>query len=118
GAEGGFLARLNLNLLTGRGIAANACGPLAYLKNAETAYANAFALLQMFYDISNQIAEHGLRLLLRHLMRFRKCGGEMLKRDGRWCRSFSRNHCHQWDPPLAVWPSAKHHARIDDSGAL
>jgi hypothetical protein len=33
-------------------------------------------------------------------VRFRERGGEMFKRDGRWCRSFSRNHCHQWDPPL------------------
>jgi len=99
-AESDFLAGFNLNLLAGRGIAADAGCALAHLKNAKAANTNAFALLQMLHNIADQIAEHGLRLLLRHLVRFRERGGEMFKRDGRWCRSFSRNHCHQWDPPL------------------
>src|SRR5262245_2139977 len=99
-AEGDLFARLDLNLLARRRIAADARCALADLKNAETADTDALAFLQMLDNIADEIPEHGLRLFLRHLVRFRECRGKMLERDGWRCRSFSRNHCHQWDPPL------------------
>src|SRR5688572_29437241 len=45
--EGDFLAYLDLKRLAGGGVSAHAGGALAHLKNAETADANAVALLEV-----------------------------------------------------------------------
>src|SRR5581483_6620108 len=107
GAEGDFFARLDLNLFARRRIAADARSAFANLQDAETANTDALAFLQVLPDIADEIAEHRFRLLLRHLMLLRKCRSKMLQRDGRWRRCFSRNHCHQWDPPLESASLAK-----------
>src|SRR5450830_1335562 len=105
-AESDLLARLDLDRFAGRRVTAHARGTLAHLKDAEAADADTLALLQVLDDVADKIAEYGFRLLLRHLVRFRERGREMLQCDG-WrcrgfcrCRGFSRNHCHRWDPPL------------------
>src|ERR1043166_6820267 len=82
GAEGNLLARLDLDRLAGRGIAAHARGALAHLKHAEADEANAIALLQMLGDEIDKIAEEGFGLLLRHLMALSQRGGEVLEADG------------------------------------
>src|SRR5579864_7350129 len=78
GAEGDLLARLDLDRLAGGRVTAHARGALADLKDAEPADADALALLQMLDDIADEIAEHGFRLLLRHLVGFRERGRKML----------------------------------------
>src|SRR5690349_6300000 len=50
GSESDLLAGLDLDSLAGRGIASHACRALAHLQNAETAHANAPALLQVASD--------------------------------------------------------------------
>src|SRR5579885_569766 len=77
-AEGDLLGSLDLDRLAGRRVAAHTGGAPAHLQNAEAADADALAFLQVLDDGFDEIAEHGLRLLLRHLMRLRECGGEML----------------------------------------
>src|SRR5262245_14352825 len=92
GSEGNLLRRLDLDRLAGCRIAAHASGALAHHQNAEPADADAVALLEMLGHQTDQIAEHGLCLLFRHLVRFREIGGEMLQRDCR-CR-FLGWRCH------------------------
>src|ERR1043166_1418191 len=68
GAEGDLLARLDLDRLAGRGISAHASGALAHLQDAETADADAVALLQVLHDEIDHVAEDRLGLLLRELV--------------------------------------------------
>src|SRR6266849_1085226 len=79
GAEGDFLARLDLDRLAGRRVAAHAGGALAHLQNAEAADADAVALLEVLGHQADKVAEDRLGLLFRHLMGFREIGGEMLQ---------------------------------------
>src|SRR6185312_243955 len=91
--EGDFLRRLDLDRFAGCGVAAHARGALAHLQNAEAADADALALLQMLDDITDEIAEHGLCLLLRHFVLFIHRRSEMLQ-SNRCRRRFSRSRCH------------------------
>src|SRR5262249_61186993 len=75
GPEGHLLARLDLDRLAGRRVAPHAGGPFAHLQDAETANADAVALLEVLDDHADQIVEDGLRGRLRHLMIGGKAGG-------------------------------------------
>src|SRR5579871_955286 len=97
GAEGDFLARLDLDWLAGRGIASHARSALADLQNAETDHADSLALLEMTDNRLDQIIEHGFGLLLRHVMPFRELRRDVLQRHR--CR-FSI--CHGCTTPFAV----------------
>ena len=79
GAEGNLLARLDLDRLAGRGIAAHARGALADHEDAEPVEADAVALLEVLGEEADQIAEKGLGLLLRHFMVAGQSGGELLE---------------------------------------
>src|SRR4029079_9141768 len=72
GAEGDFLARFDFDRLTGRRVAAHACGALTHLQDAESADPNARALLQVLGDGLNHLLEHGVDLLFGQLVRLRK----------------------------------------------
>src|SRR5262249_12050595 len=75
GPEGHLPARLDLDRLAGRRVAPHAGGPFAHLQDAETADADAVALLEVLDDHADQIVEDGLRVLLRHLMIGGQAGG-------------------------------------------
>src|SRR5690606_6398127 len=81
-AEGHLLARLDLDRLARRRVAAHARRTLANLQDAETANANAITLLEVLRDHRHHVLEHGVGLLLRKIMRFRKSRTEMAQRDG------------------------------------
>src|SRR6266478_2429859 len=70
GAKRDLLARLDLDRLAGRGIAAHARGALAHLQDAETANPDAVALLQVLDDDVDHAAEDRLGLLLGKLVTF------------------------------------------------
>ena len=82
GAEGNLLARLDLDRLAGRGIAAHAGGALTDHENAKPVEANTVALLQVLGEKTDQITQEGLGLLLRHFMIAGQGGGELLGADG------------------------------------
>src|SRR5262249_33910310 len=83
GPEGDLLARLDLDRLTGRRIAAHARRTLPHLQDAEPTDPDAVALLEVFDDHLHEIIEDRLGLLLRHFMFTGETGGAMLQRDGR-----------------------------------
>src|SRR5687767_6071611 len=114
GAEGNLLRRLDLDLLAGRGIAADACGALADLQDAEAADADAVALLQMLGDLAHEIAQDRLALLLGQLMLLGQLSREMLQGNGRSCRRLSS---HGW-PSFSSGGGTKNYRlwRLDDSG--
>src|SRR5215467_12162726 len=57
GTEGDLLARLDLDLLAGRGIAAHARGALLHLQDAETVQTDLGALLQVLRDRGRKIVK-------------------------------------------------------------
>src|SRR5205085_11558012 len=69
-AERDFLARLDLDRLAGRGIAAHACGALAHLQDAKAADTDAVAFLEVLDDEIDHADEDRLGLLLGKLMTF------------------------------------------------
>src|SRR5688572_6828375 len=77
-AEGHLLARLDLNLLAGGRIAADAGGALAYNQNAEAVEADAVTLLEVLGDQIDKVAKDGFRLFLRHFMVAGERSGELL----------------------------------------
>src|SRR5262249_21361609 len=81
GAERDLLARLDLDRLTGRGIAAHASGAAAHLQDTKAVQANAHALLQLLGDHACQIFEHFVGGLLRELVLV-----------GERCRELPRRH--------------------------
>src|SRR2546427_651787 len=82
GAERDLLAGLDLDWLAGRGIAAHACRALAHLQDAESADADAVALLEMLDDEIDHVAEDRLGLLLGKLVGLGDIGREVLQRHG------------------------------------
>src|SRR5262249_37704772 len=60
GPEGDLLARLDLDRLAGRGVAAHARGALTDLKDAKSADADAIAFLEMFDDHADEVVEDRL----------------------------------------------------------
>src|SRR5262245_40387654 len=90
GAERDLLAGLDLDLLAGRRVAAHAGGALAHLQNAQTADADAVALLEVLGDVRHQIAEHGLGLFLGEFVIFRKLRCEIPQRH---CSLLTRRCC-------------------------
>src|SRR5436190_9922036 len=66
--EGDLLARLDLNRLARCRVAPHARSAFAHYEDAKPADANAVALLEMLGQQTDQIAENGLGLLLRHFM--------------------------------------------------
>ena len=82
GAEGDLLARLDLDRLAGRGVAAHARGALAHLQDAEPADADAVALLQVLHDELDHVAEDRLGLLLGELVALGNVGREVLQGNG------------------------------------
>ena len=82
-AERDLLARLDLNGLAGRGIAAHASSTLANLQNAQPDNPDPIPLLQMLGQQADEIAQNGLGLFLRHRMVIGKFRCEMLQSDGR-----------------------------------
>src|SRR5437588_13104290 len=82
GAEGDLLARLDLDRLAGRRVAAHAGGALAHLQDAEPADSDAVALLEMLDDHADQISEDRLRVLFRYLVIGGRAGRAVRGRDG------------------------------------
>src|SRR4051812_14316630 len=97
GAEGDFLAGLDLDWFAGCGVAANAARAFANLKDAEADDADEVALLQMFGYARHQVSEDGLCLLLGQFMLFGQCRCEMLECDGGRGRCYLLRH---------IWPSS------------
>src|SRR3977135_3303932 len=64
GAERDLLARLDLDRLAGRRVAAHARGALAHLQDAEPADADARTALEVLGDCRDHLFEHGHDLLL------------------------------------------------------
>src|SRR5215510_8042991 len=83
GAERDLLARLDLDRLAGGRIATHARRALPDLQNAETADADAVALLQVLADVGHQVAQHRFGLLARHFMIFGEFRREITHCDGR-----------------------------------
>ena len=97
GAERDLLARLDLNRLAGRGIAAHARGAFADLQDAEPGHADAVAFLEVLGQPLDEIVQHGFRLLLGHFVVVGKFGGEML--EGHGCSRFRGCFGHGWKVP-------------------
>src|SRR5262249_1716274 len=117
GTEGDLLAGLDLNWLTGRGIAAHARCALAHDQDAEPTDADAVALLGMLGQEADEIAENRLGLLLRHFVGFREICGEMLERYGRRSARFLR--CHGWPSSFEGGVKATLHTDgLDDSDTV
>src|SRR5512146_1434855 len=70
GAEGDLLARLDLDLLARRRVAAHAGGALANHENAKTVEADTRAFLQVLGDRGDRVVEERMRGLVRHLVLF------------------------------------------------
>src|SRR6185312_314960 len=68
GAEGDLFARLDLDRLAGRGVAAHAGGAPAHLQDAEPGNLDPLALLEVLGDQTDEVFEHLLTLLLGHLV--------------------------------------------------
>src|SRR5579872_968958 len=83
GAEGDLLARLDLDLLAGGGIAPDAGRALTDLEDAEANEADALTLLQMLGDPGHQVGQDGFRLLFGQFLILGDGRGQMLERDGR-----------------------------------
>src|ERR1051325_6936353 len=79
GAERHLLARLDLDRLAGRGVAAHARSALANLQDAEPADADAVALLEILHNELDHVAEDRFGLLLRELVSLGNVGREMLQ---------------------------------------
>src|SRR5262245_14202154 len=95
----------------GRRVASHAGRALAHHQDAEPADADAVALLEVLGHQADQVAEHRLGLLFRHLVGFREIRGEMLQGHGRLCARFLR--CHGWPSSLeSGLQSHSSHARI------
>src|SRR5262245_12084092 len=86
-AEGHLLARLDLDRLAGRRIAAHARCALTNLKDAEATDADPVALLQVLHHHRHEVVEHRLGLLLGHLVVSSERGCKMLQRNG-WLGCF------------------------------
>src|SRR5262245_36851111 len=98
GAEGDLLARLDLDGLAGRGVAAHAGGAVAHLQNAEPADPQAAALLEMLHDEADHVGQHRLALLLGDLVARGDLRRKMLEGDGR-CGLSGLLGCHGcWTP--------------------
>src|SRR5262245_20671291 len=80
--EGDFLARLDLDLLAGGGVAAHARGALAHLQDAETDDADAVALLDVLDDQVDRVAQETLGGLLRQFVILGELRSQMAQRDG------------------------------------
>src|SRR5271170_2074951 len=85
GPEGDLLARLDLDRLAGRGVAAHAGGALAHLKDPQAANADAVALLEVLDHHADEIVEDEFGLFLRHLVADGEGSREMLQRDCSLC---------------------------------
>src|SRR6185312_147584 len=83
GSEGDLLARLDLDRLARRRVAAHAGGALTDLQNAESDHADALAFFQVADDRVDHVRQKRFRLLLRHVVALRQFGGDMLQRDSR-----------------------------------
>src|SRR5690242_12345585 len=68
GAERDLLARLDLDRLAGRRVAAHACGALAHLQDAEAADADAVTFLEVLDDEVDHVVQDQLGGLLGELM--------------------------------------------------
>src|SRR5579885_59118 len=103
GPEGDLLARLDLDGLARGGIAPHARRALPDLEDAEPADANAIPFLEMPGEQADEIAEHGLGLLLGHAVILGELRSQMLQRDrcrrGSLCGRFGRHCCRS---PLLV----------------
>src|SRR5450631_769369 len=84
GAEGDFLARLDLDRLAGPRVAAHARGALAHLKDAEPGDLHPLALLQVLGDQTDEFFNHLLALLLCELVLLREGVGQLLGSDRLW----------------------------------
>jgi hypothetical protein len=82
GTECDFLACLDLDRFSGRGIAPHASCAFPDLQDAKTRNADSLALLEMFGNEANQIAKESFTGPFRHLMLFGQGRRKMLKRDG------------------------------------
>src|SRR5450830_1302976 len=94
GAEGHPFARLDLDRLAGRRIAAHAGGTLAHLQDAEPGDSYPLAFLQVLSDQADEVLQHLLALLLGKLMLVRKCVGQMLSGDRLAGLGFRRSGCY------------------------
>src|SRR5215475_5085726 len=103
GAESDFLARLDLDRLAGRRIAAHAGGALAHLQNAEAAHADALTLLEVFDEEPHQVVEDRLGLLFRDLVGFRESRREVLDGDGSRCGCLCHGRRTPGVEPRRVW---------------
>ena len=74
-------ARLDLDRLASRWVAAHPGGTLPNLEDTETGQPNFVALLEVPGGQRHQIAQDGLGLLLRQVVTVRQGGGQMLERD-------------------------------------
>jgi hypothetical protein len=90
--EGDLLTRLDLDSPAGRRVPSHPGRPLPRLENAETGQADFVAVPQTTAGQRDQIAQHGLSLILCDVMAVGQRGGEVLERDGRlgdgsfgWC---------------------------------
>src|SRR4051794_14765797 len=92
GPESDLLTGFDVDGLASRRIAPFTGCALAHLQDPKPAYANAVALLEMLGHQTDQVAEHGFRLLFRHLVVLRQIGGKMFQRNCR-CR-FLGWRCH------------------------
>src|SRR5438477_10126295 len=99
GPEGDLLARLDLDRLAGRRIAAHAGLAVPHLQDAEPADADLLALLQAFDDETNKIVEDRLGLLFRDLVALRKLSCQMLQGNSGRCL------CHSPELPLRSRPT-------------
>src|SRR5665213_569685 len=107
GAEGDLLARLDLDRLAGRRIAAHAGGALAHLENAEPGDLDPLAFFQVLGDKADEIFEHLLTLLLGHLVLLGQGVGQMLGGDrlARFRRTWGC--CHRFAPRAHHAPCRK-----------
>src|SRR5262249_35512253 len=101
-----FPACFDLYGLSGCRIAPHAGCAVSNLQDAETDDLNSFALLEMFGDQADEIAEDGFTSPFCYLVLLRQGRCKMLERDGaaglgrsRWFRAFV---CHDGYPPLCA----------------
>src|SRR5580658_1725618 len=80
--EADLLAGLDLDRLTGRRVPSHPSGSWPYLEDAKASQADFVALLEVLGGECNEIAQHGLSLLLRKTMALGQIGGEVLECDG------------------------------------
>src|SRR5260370_21973231 len=91
-AERDFPARLDLDRLAGRGVAAHARGPVAHREDAEPPDSDPRPLLEILHKEPDKIAEHRLCLLLCDLVALGEGSRDMLAGHRRWGARLLRRH--------------------------